>query len=103
MDWIYVNNKDSKGLLLSGVSNICNDSTKGVLISGVMNYAGQNSKGLQLSTVNIAAKKFNGFQLGVFNYARKLNGIQLGVFNYINDGEKSNTNRFIKHCEKRVL
>ena len=83
-----INTEYSEGFLLSGVSNICMDSTSGVLISGVLNYSKQNAKGFQLATTNIAVNRFNGFQLGVFNYAKKLKGVQLGVFNYLGDGEE---------------
>ncbi len=79
---------NSKGFLLSGVSNIIMGSTSGLLISGVLNYSNLNSKGFQLATANVAANEFNGFQLGVFNYAKKLKGVQLGVINYVGDGEE---------------
>jgi len=83
-----INIGKSEGFLLSGVSNICMDSTSGVLISGVLNYSNQDTKGFQLATTNIAVNQFNGFQLGVFNYAQKLKGVQFGVFNYLDDGEE---------------
>jgi hypothetical protein len=83
-----INTEYSKGFLLSGVSNICIDSTSGVLIAGVLNYSKQNAKGFQLATTNIVLHRFNGFQLGVFNYAKKLKGVQFGVFNYLGDGEE---------------
>jgi hypothetical protein len=82
-----INEKHSRGLILSGVSNIVLDSTSGALISGVFNYSKYEAKGLQLSTINIAANEFSGFQLGVFNYAKKLNGVQLGVVNIVGNVE----------------
>jgi len=78
----------SKGFLLSGVSNVCGDSTSGLLLSGVLNYSKGNSTGLQLATINISANQFNGFQLGVVNYAKKIKGVQLGVINILGDAEK---------------
>jgi len=83
-----INSGISKGFLLSGVSNICGDSTFGLLLSGVLNYSKGNSTGLQLSTINISANKFKGFQLGVVNYAKKIKGVQLGVINILGDEEK---------------
>lgn len=82
-----INTGYSNGFLLSGVSNFCMDSTSGLFISGVLNCSKQNGKGFQLSTANIATNEFNGFQLGVFNYAKKLKGVQLGIFNYLSDDE----------------
>jgi hypothetical protein len=78
----------SKGFLLSGVSNVCGDSTSGLLLSGVLNYSKGNSTGLHLATINISANQFNGFQLGVVNYAKKIKGVQLGVINILGDEEK---------------
>ena len=78
----------SKGFLLSGVSNVCGDSTSGLLLSGVLNYSKGNSTGLHLATINISANQFNGFQLGVVNYAKKIKGVQLGVINILGDAEK---------------
>jgi hypothetical protein len=82
-----INEKQSRGLILSGVSNIVMDSSSGALISGVFNYSKYEAKGFQLSTINIAATEFSGFQLGVFNYANKLDGVQLGVVNIVGNVE----------------
>ena len=82
-----INTGNSTGFLLSGIANVCLDSTSGLLLSGLLNYSKQNGSGFQLSTVNIAAKEFKGFQLGVFNAARKIKGIQLGVINFLHDGK----------------
>lgn len=82
-----INKGYSKGLMISGISTIIKDSTSGFLISGVLNYSEKAAKGVQLSTLNIASNEFNGFQLGVFNYAKKLKGVQFGVINVLEDGE----------------
>jgi len=83
-----INTGHSKGFLLSGVSNVCGDSTSGLLLSGMLNYSKGNSAGLQLATINISVNEFNGFQLGILNYAKKIEGVQLGVINILGDIEK---------------
>jgi len=37
---------------------------------------------LQYSTVNVTKGRFDGFQLGFFNYAHKMNKLQFGLVNY---------------------
>ena len=83
-----INRAYSKGILLAGISNIITDSSAGLMVSGVINYTKKNSKGFQLSTLNISANEFRGFQMGVVNYAKKINGVQFGLINILSDGEK---------------
>ncbi len=84
-----INTGNSNGFSLSGISNIFMDSTSGFFLSGVLNYSKQNGKGFQLATINISAKEFKGFQLGVFNYAKRIKGVQFGVINYLNDEKEA--------------
>lgn len=46
-------------------------------------YAGR-ADGMQMSLVNVSEDAFNGFQLGLVNYADG-RGVQLGLVNYIED------------------
>jgi len=80
-----INTGSTKGIIVSGLANIGGESTNGVLLSGVLNHSKGNTKGAEIATVNIAAKEFNGLQLGVINYARKMKGLQFGVINIVKD------------------
>lgn len=81
------NTGDVRGLQFAGILNINEKETKGLIISGVANINLGKSSGFQLSTFNISASDFSGFQLGVMNYAKKLNGVQLGVVNISEGGD----------------
>lgn len=82
------NHNEVTGAQVGGVANINRSNSRGALIAGALNFTGDNSHGFLLSTINVAAAEFTGFQLGVINITKKLNGVQLGVINVVEDGEK---------------
>lgn len=57
-----------QGAQINGLAAVTSGDLKGAQINGLAGIAGGTMKGVQIS--------------GLFNYARKLDGVQLGLFNY---------------------
>lgn len=82
-----INKGKSNGLIIAGISNINSKNSNGAIVSGIANITKKNTRGFLLSTVNITKNKFNGVQIGAFNYAKFLKGCQLGIFNLVDSLE----------------
>jgi hypothetical protein len=72
----------TRGLQLSGFSNISSTPLRGLQLSGITNISMGVEKGLQMGgLLNVSSGKMSGMQLGAYNYADALNGLQLGAIN----------------------
>ena len=73
---------DTKGMQLSGLSNITMSPLKGLQLAGITNISMGVQGGAQLAAVlNVSGGMMRGFQFATYNYAESLNGLQLGVIN----------------------
>ena len=81
-----VNNGNLVGLQIAGISNTNNGDFIGAQISGISNLNIGNLTGLQVGLLN-KAKKVNGLQLGLFNYADEFErGVPFGLINIVKNG-----------------
>ncbi|MDW7695451.1 hypothetical protein R9C00_27310 [Flammeovirgaceae bacterium SG7u.111] len=80
--------KSFNGAGFAGFTNVVLDSASGFMGAGFANVVTNNASGVHISPFNVTTKRFDGFQLGVVNYASTLSGTQLGIINVVTDLEK---------------
>jgi hypothetical protein len=68
---------------LAGFANASLNEVTGGQLAGFANYGKTGGKIQAAGYVNFALEEINGVQLaGFFNYAKKVNGVQIAIFNY---------------------
>ncbi|MCI4667293.1 MAG: hypothetical protein MRZ79_03965 [Bacteroidia bacterium] len=82
-----ISSRNSRGLKVAGFANIASGNVKGAQIAGFANFAPGNFKGIQMAGFLNVAKKMNGLQIGVVNYADSIDrGMMIGLFNFARRG-----------------
>jgi hypothetical protein len=81
LNLLYGRNASVMGLDMGLVNHVTTGISTGVQY-GVVGLVDSDFVGLQNNMVNATNGKFDGFQLGIVNYAKIANGFQLGFVNY---------------------
>jgi len=81
LNLLYGRNASVMGLDLGLVNHVTTGISTGAQY-GAVGLVDSDFVGLQNNLVNAANGKFDGFQLGIVNYAKVANGFQLGFVNY---------------------
>jgi hypothetical protein len=78
------NLQSMNGVQVAGFSNVTLQSSYGVQVAGVGNMIRGSYRGSQVAgIVNITTEKISGSQIaGVFNFAKRVQGTQIGLINY---------------------
>jgi len=81
LNLLYGRNASVMGLDLGLVNHVTTGISTGAQY-GAVGLVDSDFVGLQNNLVNATNGKFDGFQLGIVNYAKIANGFQLGFVNY---------------------
>lgn len=78
--------RDFHGAQVAGVFNIAGKNITGSQVAGVFNITGKSTTGGQLAGVVNIAKKVNGNQLALFNFADSVKGVSVGLLSFVAKG-----------------
>jgi hypothetical protein len=81
LNLLYGRNASVMGLDMGLVNHVTTGISTGVQY-GAVGLVDSDFVGLQNNLVNATNGKFDGFQMGIVNYAKIANGFQLGFVNY---------------------
>ena len=81
LNLIYSRNASVTGLDVGLVNHATRGLSQGVQF-GFIGLVDSDFTGWQDNSINVTKGRFEGLQLGIFNYARRMNGIQFGLLNY---------------------
>jgi hypothetical protein len=82
LNLIYGRNVSVAGLDMGLVNHVTTDISMGLQV-GLVGLADSGFVGWQHNyLVNVTQGEFQGFQMGIVNYAKSANGFQLGIVNY---------------------
>ncbi len=77
------------GIQMAGITNINNGNLFGIQTSGISNTNNGNLIGAQIAGIsNLNLGDLSGIQIGLLNKAKKVNGLQLGLFNFAEEFER---------------
>ena len=82
-------NGNFNGIQVGGIANVNNGSLFGIQIAGISNTNNGNFIGSQISGIsNLNLGDLTGIQISLLNKAKKVNGLQLGLFNFAEEFER---------------
>jgi hypothetical protein len=82
LNLLYGRNASVTGLDIGLINHTTQDISKGVQF-GLAGWSDSDFMGWQYNSVNAVKGNFEGFQLGIVNYANFAKGLQVGLVNYV--------------------